>query len=180
MVGVVKSLEELCLACGLCCDGTLFDGVQLEAGEDAKKLKALGLPVSTSRGKTPITRFPQPCAALCTDCTCRIYAGRPAQCRVFECGTFKEAKARKITFAAALRLVKKARRRADQVRHLLHELGDTQKHLSLGERFFRMQCRMEEETTDEAMRNTFADLSLAVHQLKLLSHDKFYTRPGTE
>src|SRR5688572_17682414 len=109
----------------MCCDGTLFDGVQLEAGEDAKKLKALGLPVAISRGKTPIARFPQPCAALCTDRSCRVYADRPNQCRVFECGTFKEAKAGHITFAAALRLVKKARRHADHVRRLLHELGDT-------------------------------------------------------
>ena len=28
--------ENLCLACGLCCDGTLFDNVQLGLGEDAK------------------------------------------------------------------------------------------------------------------------------------------------
>ena len=175
--GGVKSGEQLCLACGLCCDGTLFDGVQLGPGDDAKKLKALGLPVAVSRAKVPVARFPQPCSALCADRTCRVYADRPSQCRVFECGVFKEAKAGRITFTAALRLVKQARRRADHVRRLLDELGDTEQHRSLGERFFRMQCRMEAETTDEATRNTFADLGLAVHQLKLLSHDKFYTRP---
>ncbi len=169
--------EKLCLSCGLCCDGTLFDGVQLEAGDDAKKLKALGLPVTISRGKTPIARFPQPCSALCTDRTCRVYADRPTQCRIFECGVFKETKAGRITFAAAMRLVKQARRKADNVRRLLKKLGDTDEPRSLGERFFRMQCRMEEENTDDATRSTFADLSLAVHQLKLLSHDKFYTRP---
>ena len=169
--------EQLCLACGMCCDGTLFDGVQLQAGDDAKKLKALGLPVSISRAKTPIARFPQPCSALCANRTCRVYADRPTQCRVFECGVLKEAQADRITFATAMRLVKKARKKADNVRHLLHKLGDTEVHRSLGERFFRMQCRMEEESTDAATRDTFADLSLAVHQLKLLSHDKFYTRP---
>ena len=173
----MNSGEQLCLACGLCCDGTLFDGVQLEAGDDAKKLKALGLPVTISRAKVPIARFPQPCSALCADRTCRVYADRPSQCRVFECGVFKEAKAGHITFAAALRLVKQARRKADKVRRLLHELGDTEIKRSLGERFFRLQCRMEAEPTDEATRHAFADLSLAVHQLKLLSHDKFYTRP---
>jgi hypothetical protein len=173
----VNPAEQLCLACGLCCDGTLFDGVQLQAGDDAKKLKALGLPVSVSRAKIPIARFPQPCAALCSDRTCRVYVDRPTQCRVFECGVLKEANAGRITFAAAMRLVKKARKKADNVRHLLHKLGDTEDQRSLGERFFRMQCRMEEEATDAATRDAFADLSLAVHQLKLLSHDKFYTRP---
>jgi len=161
----------------MCCDGTLFDGVQLEAGDDPKKLKALGLPVSLSRGKTQVARFPQPCSALCSNRTCKLYADRPAQCRVFECGVFKEAKAGRITYAAAMRLVKQTRRRADNVRKLLDQLGDTEPSRALGERFFRMQCRMEEKPTDEAMRATFADLSLAVHQLKLLAHDKFYTRP---
>jgi len=164
----------------MCCDGTLFDGVQLEAGDDARKLKALGLPISVSRGKTPVARFPQPCSALCADRTCRVYADRPAQCRVFECGVLKEAKAGRITFTAALRSVKKARRLADKVRRLLHQLGDTEVHRALGERFFRMQCRMEEKPTDETARAVFADLSLAVHRLKLLSHDKFYTRPPAE
>ena len=178
--GGVNPAEQLCLACGMCCDGTLFDGVQLEVGDDARKLKALGLPVSVSRGKTPIARFPQPCAALCTDGTCRVYADRPSQCRIFECGVLKEAQADRITFAAALQSVKKTRRLAGQVRRLLHQLGDTEVHRSLGERFFRMQCRMEEKPTDEAARAIFADLSLAVHRLKLLSHDKFYTRPPTE
>ncbi len=172
----MNPFEKLCLACGLCCDGTLFDGVQLEAGDDAKKLRALGLPVAHSRAKAPAARFPQPCAALCADCSCRIYADRPAQCRVFECGVFKEAKAGRITLAAALRLVTQARRRADRVRRLLRKLGDTDESRSLGERFFRMQCRLEAETTDEGTRSIFADLSLAVHRLKLLSHDRFYTR----
>ena len=143
MVGAVKSGEQLCRACGLCCDGTLFDLVKLERGDDAGKLKALGLPVSISRGKTPVARFPQPCSALCEDRTCRLYAERPWQCRTFECQLFKDAKAGRITFAAALPVVKHARRRADNVRRLLRELGDTDEHRALGERFHRTAERME-------------------------------------
>ncbi len=176
MVGAVKSGEQLCRACGLCCDGTLFDLVKLEPGDDAGKLKALGLPVSTSRGQQLVTRFPQPCSALCEDRTCRLYADRPWQCRTFECQLFKDAKAGRITFAAALPLVKNARRRADHVRRLLRELGDTDEHRALGERFHRTAERMESGHGDEAAKNTFADLSLAVHRLKLLSQKRFYTQ----
>ena len=170
------ALEQLCRACGLCCDGSLFDGVQLGAGDDANKLKALGVPVTISRGKTPLVRFPQPCAALCADRSCRVYADRPQQCRVFECGVFKDAKAGRIEFAAALRLVKQGRRRADKVRALLRQLGDTDERRSLGERFHRTSERLEAGGTDEATRSTFADLSLAVHHLKLLAFKKFYTK----
>jgi Fe-S-cluster containining protein len=176
----VNSAEQLCLACGLCCDGTLFDLVKLEAGDDAGKLKALGLPVYLSRGKAPIARFPQPCAALCENRTCRLYAERPWQCRTFECKTFKDAKAGRVTFAAALAIVKQARRRADKVRRLLRELGDTDEHRALGERFHRTSERLETGNVDETAKAKFADLSLAVHHLRLLSYNKFYTKAETQ
>ncbi len=171
----MNSSEQLCGACGLCCDGTLFDLVKLEASDDAPKLKALGLPVKVSRGKEPITRFPQPCSALCEDRSCRVYADRPWQCRVFECGVFKDAKAGRITFAVALQLVKQARRRADKVRRLLRELGDTEEHRALGERFHRMSERLEFGNADAAANAKFADLSLVMHRLKLQTLNKFYT-----
>jgi Fe-S-cluster containining protein len=172
----VESGEQLCQACGLCCDGTLFDLVKLEANDDGAKLKALGLPVKVSRGKTPVARFPQPCAALCADRSCRLYRDRPWQCRVFECGVFKDAKAGRITYAEALRLVKSARRRADKVRRLLRELGDHDEHRALGERFHRTSERLEAGSNDPATNAKYADLSLAVHRLKLLAHDRFYTK----
>lgn len=171
----MKSAEQLCRACGLCCDGTLFDLVKLEAVDDARKLKGLGLPVTLSRGKTPVSRFPQPCAALCEDRTCRLYADRPWQCRTFACKTLKGATAGEITFAAALKVVKQARRRANQVRRLLRQLGDADEHRALGERFHRTSERLEAGNAGEAEKATFADLSLAVHRLKLLAHDRFYT-----
>lgn len=172
----MNSGEQLCLACGLCCDGTLFGHVRLGSDDDAKKLKALGLPVSVSRSQPPVARFPQPCTALCADRTCRLYADRPSQCRTFECGVFKDVQAGRIKFSAALRLVKQARQLANQIRGLLRELGDTAEHHSLSERFRRTQRRMESETTDATAGDTFAELGLAMHALHLLTHEKFYTK----
>lgn len=174
--GLVEQAEDLCLSCGLCCDGTLFDLVKLEPSDDPKKLKALGLPVALSRGKAPVARFPQPCAALCRDRACRIYADRPWQCRTFACGVLKDLKAGRIAFAAALRQVKKARGRADRVRRLLRALGDTDEHRALGERFHRTSERLEAGGADDAAKSAYADLSLAVHRLKLQAFEKFYTR----
>lgn len=172
----MESAEQLCVACGLCCDGTLFDLVKLEAGDDAGKMKALGLPVKVSRGKVPVARFPQPCAALCENRTCRLYAERPWQCRVFECRILKEAKAGRVSWASALRVVKQARRRADQVRGLLRQLGDHDEHRALGERFHRTSERLEAGEGDISARAAYADLSLAVHHLKRQAFAKFYTQ----
>ena len=175
----VKTVEQLCLACGLCCDGTLFDHVQLKPNDDAAKLKALGLPAAATRAKIPVIRFTQPCAALCADCTCRLYADRPKQCREFECGVYKDVQAGRISFATALVLVKKARRQAAGIRRLLRALGDVEEHRPLAERFRRTQRRMESTVTDEAANHKFAELGLAVHRLNLLAHDRFHMRADT-
>jgi hypothetical protein len=172
----VTPAEKLCLACGLCCDGTLFGHVKLGPADDVKRLKTLGLPVAVTRGRTPVTHFPQRCAALCTDCTCRVYADRPRQCRTFECGVFQAAQAGRITFPAARRTVKKARRQADRVRQLLLRLGDTEHQRALSERFHRTQRRLESGRVDAAAADTFAELSQAMHTLDLLTHEKFHTK----
>ena len=69
-------LSELCRACGLCCDGSLFNHVKLDAG-DAERLAALG--VATAKGQ-----LPQCCSAL-NGKDCRIYAARPGACGRFVC-----------------------------------------------------------------------------------------------
>jgi len=172
--------EQLCLACGLCCDGSLFGHVRLGLQDDAKKLKALGLPVSISRTHTPVLRFRQPCSALCEDRRCRVYADRPSQCRTFECRVFQDVQAGRSEFPAALRLVNLAWRRANRVRALLRKLGDTEEHRSLNERFHRAQTRMESGAVEAGQGEVFAELTQAVHSFQLLAHDAFYTRPGAE
>ncbi len=168
--------EQLCLACGLCCDGALFDNVELGAGDDGQKLKAQGLPVAVTRGRTAVTFLRQSCVALCADRKCRVYADRPGQCRAFECGVFKDAQAGRITGAVALRQVKSARKKADVIRRLLRKLGDTDEQRSMGDRFRRTQRRMESGGVDAEAGETFAELGVSVHQFNLLAHDKFYTR----
>jgi hypothetical protein len=67
--------ESICLACGLCCDGTLFARTQL-AGEEIVRLGR--------RGTTMAASMPQPCACL-EGGRCRIYEERPQVCRSFRC-----------------------------------------------------------------------------------------------
>ena len=175
----MKPVEKLCLACGLCCDGTLFEHVRLGAADDAKYLRDHGLPVLGARTRPRLAHTRQPCAALCANGTCAVYERRPAQCRAFECGVFADLAAKRITLTAARRLTQQAKRRADRVLCLLRQLGDHEEQLPLAERFRRTLERMESEGGDEAAGAKFAELGLAVHRLNLLAHDKFYTRADT-
>lgn len=161
--------EQLCLACGLCCNGVLFKDVELQPGDDAEKLKSLGLPLRNRHSK-----FPQPCAALCGDNRCRIYAERPARCRQFECALFKSVASRKMPVAAALRTIRIARQRAERVLTLLRSLGDTDEHVALNLRFKRLRRRIESAPLDDEPAQRYADLTLAVQDLNLVLAQSFY------
>jgi Fe-S-cluster containining protein len=171
-------VATLCPNCALCCNGVLFKDVELQKGDNADKLKNLGLPISNSRsalrgsGSKP-SRFPQPCSAL-EGCHCNVYADRPLRCRQFECALFKSVAVGETGVEGALGIIRDARKRAERVKALLRELGDSEESLALSLRFKRARRRFENSDVDESTAETFSRLTLAVHDLNLLLHDKFY------
>jgi hypothetical protein len=76
---MTSGTEDLCLSCGLCCDGSLFWAVPVAPGED-----------------TPVPldgegRLRQPCA--CFNGACTIYPDRPSACRSFDCRVLQTVRA---------------------------------------------------------------------------------------
>lgn len=168
--------EKLCLTCGLCCNGVIFADVQLQRGDDAAKLETLGLALrQMSRKKIGSPGFLQPCVAF-DGCRCRIYADRPRYCRTFECGLLKSVNMGEMKTAEALRIIEKARRRAEKVRQLLRKIGDNDEHVALGRRFRQTIKRIEQTAIDPQTGAIFSELTLAVQNLNVLLSEKFY--PG--
>lgn len=94
----------LCLACGLCCDGTLHTFTKVLPGE-VEAMQRLGLKVySAANGPA----FDQPCPCLQAG-SCTIYAHRPLSCRSYECKLFKKYAAGMVTLEEALGRVQKAK-----------------------------------------------------------------------
>jgi uncharacterized protein len=174
----LSNSEQLCMACGLCCNGVIFADVQLQPGDDPKRLHALDLVPKTAidkfqegRGKVKIK---QPCPAFCGQC--RIYADRPKHCADFECALLKSLEKGHNDLASALKIVATAKKRAEKVRKLLRELGETEETLALSKRFRRVAKRMESEPCDEASADAYGQLTLATHDLNYLLSEAFY--PG--
>ncbi|HXT12069.1 MAG TPA: YkgJ family cysteine cluster protein [Candidatus Angelobacter sp.] len=165
--------NSLCLECGLCCNGVIFADVQLQLGENAERLRALGLAFVASK---KAEKFKQPCNAF-DGCRCRIYAERPTYCRQFECLLLKSVKAGRTDPSAALRTIRTALQRVKKVKTLLRDLGDAEESLALSKRFRRMQRRLESSGLDEETAETFGDLTLAVHDLNMLLAEAFYPGP---
>jgi hypothetical protein len=186
-----SAAEDICLTCGLCCNGVIFARVQLQSEDNADRLSSLGLQLrprgkptkaslaqqaqSGSAGLNPFRCFPQPCAAF-DGCRCGIYAERPVYCRQFECLLLKSIKSGHTQLAAALRIISTARERAERVRRLLRTLGDADEHLPLSTRFRRTARRLERVGLGEASAAEYGELTLAVHDLNCILSEAFY--PG--
>ncbi|HMJ91939.1 MAG TPA: YkgJ family cysteine cluster protein [Candidatus Acidoferrum sp.] len=160
------SAEQLCLQCGLCCNGVIFADGELQPDDDTARLENLGLKLK--RGG----KFHQPCAVFVKGC-CGIYADRPSYCRAFECALLKSVEAGKISADRGVIIIRKARSRATRVDLLLRKLGDTHEHLALALRFRRTSKRMNEAQIDAGTARLFGELTVAMHRLNLLLSQKF-------
>ena len=127
-------VSQLCPKCGLCCNGVLFADVELQRGDDIRRLAKLGLSLKKKGRKQA---FVQPCSGF-DGTRCRIYAGRPEHCRAFECGLLKRVQAGGMETEAALEKITGALRLAETVRQLLGKLGDQDERRTLTRRYARV------------------------------------------
>jgi Fe-S-cluster containining protein len=170
----------------MCCNGVIFADVKLQPADDAARLRALGIPVSSdpartrekARGVSPHSparamRFSQPCAAL-EGCECKIYRERPKYCREFDCLLLKKVKTGQLQTPVALQIIRTTSDRAETVRELLRELGDNEETLPLATRFKRTSRRLEKVGLDSQAGEIYAQLTLAFHDLNLMLQKEFY------
>lgn len=125
MSDAIPGSSELCMRCGMCCDGTIYDTVAIHV-EDHALLKAAGLPLSPEGDRY---EMPQPCRAL-SDKLCTIYKGRPGTCRRYACEVLRRLEAGEISAVRAGELVDTALAAAAAVaEHALpHEDRVAQRH----------------------------------------------------
>lgn len=102
MPGAESKCEALCLACALCCDGTLFARVPLLPEEVLPE--GLTASVATGGGRF----LGQPCRAL-GGRRCSVYDARPRVCRSFECLLRSALLADEVSMEEALAVVQRAR-----------------------------------------------------------------------
>lgn len=102
---------HLCLTCGLCCDGTMFENAEVTP-EEAARLEGR---VNLSADRTKLV---QGCRAL-EGCKCGVYEDRPAKCRAFSCFLLASLEAGTITEQEAREGVAEAMSRRDAVATLM-------------------------------------------------------------
>lgn len=90
--------SNICLSCGLCCDGTIIGFVQLANEELPRVKKVMDIEDENDNGF-----FLLACNKYCAGCT--IYSERPKQCVSFECKLLKNFEQKKLNFDSAVEII---------------------------------------------------------------------------
>ena len=89
---------NICLSCGICCDGTLIGFVELDKAEMPALKNLMEIEDSDNGGF-----FLQPCKKFCDGCT--IYAHRPKNCDNFKCKLLNSVDQKELGFETAVAII---------------------------------------------------------------------------
>ncbi len=162
-----KVTDTLCTECGLCCDGSLFDDVELSGVAEATKLELMGLAIDTDDQPSLL----QPCTAL-QGTRCSIYTHRPTCCRTFECRLLQEAQLEHIALDEAKEIIVNTRQHVATMKELCRQLGEQQDILPLKERCIEV-LSLPCDCDDDHANQLRSQLALAMDTMGILLHDHF-------
>jgi uncharacterized protein len=95
--------QNLCMACGLCCDGTLFKTARVDPDERLIELQASGVQIHIENERR---RLLLPCAAYENNICKAYYNERAKVCTEYQCKLLKQCLSGKITWDEAEEVVR--------------------------------------------------------------------------
>ncbi|MBK8092022.1 MAG: alcohol dehydrogenase catalytic domain-containing protein [Verrucomicrobiaceae bacterium] len=163
-----EAASRLCAACGMCCDGTLFQIVRMQPSDRPGRLMELGARIRRKNGESFME---QPCAAL-RQGGCSIYSERPVRCRAFRCEQLRRLELHARTEAECLSSIRSARALVERVKGLLEECGQRDDGSALVEQYERAIATRPSPHLEPEMTKNRQLLDVAMHDLKsMLNHD---------
>lgn len=168
-----EAASRLCTACGLCCDGTMFQIVRMQPGDCAAELGRLGLKIRSKEGEF---HMEQPCSAL-KDLRCTVYERRPTRCRLFHCQQLRMLEAGETTEAAAMSLILETRAQAAQVRGLIERNGLREDGQALLDRFERVMSTPVDSALEPELARAREALDNEMRKLRRVINREFRPPP---
>ena len=158
---------NICLSCGLCCDGTLIGFVQLERKEMLRLRTIMEIEEGNGEGF-----FLQPCENLgCSGCT--IYSKRPNKCAEFECGLLNSIEQKKISFDSAIEVIELVKQLKSTILNQLMGLPFKLQSKSFYFKILELEKLLNKKADNITLRQDHKDLMLNIEQLDKLVVSKF-------
>lgn len=166
MSEAMNDATNICLSCGLCCDGTLIGFVQLDAEELPAVKEFMDIEVVQGNGV-----FLHPCDKYCDGCT--VYAKRPRQCASFQCGLLKSVEQQELDFNAAVETVQEVKQRKQAIESKIAALQLELHSPSFYFRMLELKKLLRKNTAAELLTEKQLDLLSDLKQLDRLLSERF-------
>ncbi|MCJ8167413.1 YkgJ family cysteine cluster protein [Pontibacter sp. E15-1] len=158
--------SNICLACGLCCDGTLIGFVQL-GQEELPRLKEI-MEIEDVNGQG---FFLHPCDKYCNGCT--IYSERPKHCASFKCGLLKSVEQKELGFESATEIINVVKQKKIAIERQLAILKINLKSQSFYFKMVELKKWLHKNTSAAASTQDHLELTSELNQLDSLLSEKF-------
>lgn len=166
---------RLCMACGMCCDGTMFQTVHMQPGDSAAQLATLGMRIDSRADGFVMA---QPCAALVEQC-CIIYAQRPVRCRLFHCQQLLRLSRHEVEEASVQALITDTRALAAEARSLIEQLGGETCVSSLNQAYEAVSGSPASALSPHLLAAR-QHLDVVMRKLRLIINREFRPPPGSD
>lgn len=166
---------RLCAACGMCCDGTMFQIVRMQPGEVPAELGKLGLKIRCRDGEYYME---QPCSAL-REKRCTVYEQRPVRCRLFNCQQLGRVERGETTEPEAMAMIIETRALVEKVRGLIEQCGLREDGQALVERYERVASTPVNQALEPELVAVREELDEVMRKLKLRLNREFRLPPNS-
>lgn len=162
----MSDASNICLSCGICCDGTLIGFVQLDHEELPRLSKFMEFESANELGF-----FLQPCKKFCDGCT--VYADRPKQCGIYKCELLKSCEAQETDFDSAVAVVKEVKQQKLSIDSQLAALQIELKSPSFFFKMVELKNLLEKKKAEAPLAQSYLALKSDLEQLDSLLLEKF-------
>ena len=158
---------NICLSCGLCCDGTLIGFVQLESEELSSVRKLMEIEETEENGM-----FFLPCNKLgCNGCN--IYSQRPKACRNFECGVLKSVEKKELSFDKATEVIAVVKQKKIAIEKHVATLQIELQSKSFHFKMLELKKLLRKDKSELSLSQSHQELKLELEELEKLLTKSF-------
>lgn len=165
-------VQSICLSCGMCCDGTLFDFAPIKPEDDLSALLAAGNTVVKREAESHLNL---PCAAH-IDNRCQIYnQPRPTICHTYHCLLLKRYSNEKISYEEAQVKVIRAQELKDNYKTVLARIAPESRNMPVVESK-KLIPEHEAMLADRELLKKWAPAAMALAMLMDFLQENFHKR----
>ena len=152
--------NNICVKCGMCCDGTLFNWASIEPDEIVDELFREEIIKTSQKGKIA---FSLPCSFL-HNCVCSIYNSekpkRPLVCGKFKCKLLLKQQAGTVSYDEAILLIEKTKQLAQKNDALINEALPKSAALSTSKKIKALKNEFESAPNQAEFRKQYGPVLL--------------------